>query len=54
MKVRILVSIASPDWAYAPGEVVELPAEQAQAWVDAGLAEAVEQPAPQKKKPAKE
>lgn len=47
--VRILVSIASADWSYAPGQVVSLPAEQAATWIGSGLAAGVEpepKPAP--------
>ena len=39
-RVRILNSIASADWSYSPGQLVELPDEQAAVWISSGLAEA--------------
>lgn len=43
-KVKVLVSIASSDWSYTPGQVVELPDTQAETWIGSGLAEAVDTP----------
>lgn len=39
MKVRMLVSIASPTWAYSPGEVAEVDTVEAKRWIAAGIAE---------------
>lgn len=41
MKVRILVSIASAERGWAPGEVCELDDELAVKWIASGLAEPV-------------
>ena len=38
MKVRILTSIASATWSYGPGEIVDMPDEQATTWIKSGLA----------------
>jgi hypothetical protein len=38
-KVKVLVSIASAEWSYVPGQIVEMPADQAATWVASGLAE---------------
>jgi hypothetical protein len=38
-KVRMKVSIASSDWSFYPGQIVELPVEIATAWCDCGHAE---------------
>jgi hypothetical protein len=47
-EVKILVSIASADWSYVPGQVVQMPAEQAATWIGSGLAAGVEpQPKPE-------
>lgn len=35
-KVRMQVSIASADWSYQPGQVVELDSSLAKQWRDAG------------------
>ena len=43
-QIRILISIASADWSYQPGQLVELPNEQAAVWIDSGLAEPVSPP----------
>jgi hypothetical protein len=40
-KVRVLVSIASSEWAYQPNQVVEIDSAQARAWITNGLASAV-------------
>lgn len=42
MKVRILTSIASATWSYAPGEIVDMPEKQAKTWIKSGLAAPVE------------
>ncbi len=55
-KVRVLIPIASPDWAYTVGDIVEMPAEQAANWISGGIAEALDEssaPAPQPKKQKK-
>ncbi len=39
MKVRLRISIASPEWSYAGGQVVDLPVETAEAWIENGVAE---------------
>lgn len=44
MKVRILTSIASAAWSYAPGDIVDMPDEQALAWIKGGNAAPVEAP----------
>lgn len=41
-RVRFLTGIASSeDWSYAPGQVADLPAAQADAFIASGIAEAV-------------
>lgn len=40
-KVKMKTSIASADWSYLPGQVVELDDEIAVAWVEAGHAESL-------------
>lgn len=48
-RVRFVTSIASSeDWSYAPGQVADLPAERADAFVAAGIAEAFTEKAPTK------
>ncbi len=46
VKVRILVSIASADWSYYPGQEVEMDEEMARNWIKGGnaapIADAVE------------
>lgn len=42
VRVRIRVGIASPTWAYAPGQVVELDDELADKWIASGIAEEVD------------
>lgn len=52
MKVRVLIPIASAEWSYTVGDIVEMPADQAANWISGGLAEAVEEtsaPRPPKK-----
>jgi hypothetical protein len=48
--VRMLVSIASPDWSYAPQQEVEIDDDLAAKWVEVGHAEYVKE----KKKRSKE
>lgn len=42
MQVRVLVSIASAEWSYVPGQVVEMDEEMARTWIGSGLAEPAE------------
>ncbi|GIU76763.1 MAG: hypothetical protein KatS3mg005_0001 [Bryobacteraceae bacterium] len=42
MQVRILVSIASAEWSYVPGQIVEMDGEMADTWIGSGLAEPAE------------
>ncbi len=42
MQVRILVSIASAEWSYAPGQIVEMDDALARIWISSGLAELAE------------
>ena len=37
VRVRFISSIASADWAFSPGEVVDLEASQAKAWMRTGI-----------------
>jgi len=43
MRVRITQSIASPDWAYRPGQMVDMEPEQAETWISSGLATPAEE-----------
>lgn len=43
MKVKILTSIASATWSYAPGDIVDMPDKQAKTWIKSGLAAPVEE-----------
>lgn len=43
-KIRMLIAMAGPDESYAPGDVIERPVEVAAAWVEAGMAEMVNEP----------
>ena len=52
MKVRMLTAIAGHAFSHQSGEVVELAADEAEAWCHAGVAEPVEEVAT-KKAPAK-
>lgn len=45
MTVRVLVSIAGVSFSYAPDDVVELEKAEAQRWIAAGIAEAVQRDA---------
>ncbi len=47
MKVRILTSIASATWSYAPGEIVDMPDQQAKIWIKSGLAAPVKEQGPE-------
>lgn len=38
LKVKMNVSIASADWSFAPGDVIELDVELAHAWLESGHA----------------
>lgn len=50
-RVRFVTGIASSeDWAYAPGQVVDLPADRADAFIAGGTAVAVEDK-PEKRAP---
>lgn len=42
MQVRILVSIASAEWSYVPGQIVEMDDDMARTWIGSGLAEPAE------------
>lgn len=42
MQVRVLVSIASAEWSYVPGQVVEMDEAMARTWIGSGLAEPAE------------
>jgi hypothetical protein len=57
--IRLLVSIAGhadpahelPDFAFAPGDLADVSAALAKAWIEGGIAEAIEPaPTPKKKK----
>jgi hypothetical protein len=52
MKIKYLHSMAGLDYVRAPGDIEDLPAPVAQRYIDAGIAEAVPEPAPEPK-PAK-
>jgi len=41
MKVKLLTSIASTDWSYAFGQIVEIDTKLATAWIKSGIAELV-------------
>lgn len=45
-EIRLLVSVAGPDISWVPGDVVDLPPEEAAKWADGYRAEYVTQPAP--------
>lgn len=40
-RVRVLVSIASPTWSYAPGDMADIDAVEAERWIAANIAEPV-------------
>lgn len=42
MRVRLLTSIASAAWSYAPGDVADVDDIEAQSWIVAGIAVPVE------------
>jgi len=57
LKVKMLTSMASADFSYSPGEVVEVSEDVARAWQTAMLAEIVkenEKPAKKEKKAVKD
>lgn len=37
MKVKFLHSIASANWAYAPGQIAEIEPELAEKWIASGI-----------------
>ncbi|MDA8212166.1 MAG: hypothetical protein M0021_09855 [Clostridia bacterium] len=43
-KVKVLVSIASVTWSYAPGDIAEIDVAEAERWVNAGIAEELPKP----------
>ncbi len=49
MRIRFLVAIASQEWGYGPGQEAEFPDEQASAFIEGGIAEAVQsvEPSPE-------
>jgi hypothetical protein len=49
MRMRILQSVAGTDFSWAPGDVVELPDEEATKWCDGVRATALEEEPPAKK-----
>lgn len=52
MKIKWLVSIAGPDCSYAPGEITDLPPEQAKAFADGERAVFVRESGIEVSKPA--
>lgn len=44
MKVKMLVSIASAEWSYAPGDIAEFDDDTATKFVGNGFAEFIEKP----------
>jgi hypothetical protein len=51
MKIRMLTSIAGPDWSAQPGDEIEIDDAEAARHIEAGHAEAVadDKPAPKSK-----
>lgn len=47
-RIRILQSVAGPDFAWAPGETIDVNAEQADKWADGVRAELVRDVAPER------
>ena len=45
-QVRILVSVAGPDFSWIPGQIVDLPIAEAAKWADGVRGEYVNMPAP--------
>ncbi len=41
-RVKMLTSMAAPDWSVAPGDIMEVTAEVADAWTKAGIAQLVD------------
>jgi hypothetical protein len=52
MKVKVLVSMAGPDFVVSEGDVVDWPAGRAKHFLKAGYVELIEKPKP-KRKPRK-
>jgi hypothetical protein len=50
--IRILQGVAGEDFSWSPGEVVELPADEAAKWADGYRAEYVTPPEPAQAAPA--
>lgn len=50
MKVKLLTARSGEDGSHAAGEVIDLPKHEAEAYVAAGMAEAVESDQPKAKK----
>lgn len=46
-RVRFLQAVGGTDYSYTPGEVVDLPGEEAEAWADGVRAELVRGEAPE-------
>lgn len=49
MKVKLLTARSGEDGSHAAGEVIDLPKHEAEAYVAAGMAEAVDDPKAKKK-----
>lgn len=47
-RIRILQSVAGPDFAWAPGETIDVSAEQAGKWADGVRAELVRDVTPER------
>jgi len=48
MKIKMLVSMAGSDISYQPGQIIEVSNKRGEAWVNAGIAEAVKIGRPKK------
>lgn len=53
MKIRLKTIMAGPGGAAGPGDVVDVPDDEASALIEGGYATAVDEPAPAGKKPAR-
>lgn len=42
-RLRILISMASPDTSFTPGDIIDLSADEAKRFIDAGIAEPADQ-----------
>ena len=49
MRIKFLVGVAGLRYAYAPGEVADIPRRDAERWIEAGVAEPVGEAPPAKK-----